>query len=53
MMASDNQGDGVVGYSKVEAQAVVAVSNGKVSQGDGQLETWFQRIRPSGVFLGY
>ena len=32
----DNQGDGVVGYSKGEARAF---SGGKVSQGDGQLET--------------
>ena len=36
---SDNQGDCVVGYSKGGAHAVVAFSGGKVSHGDGQLET--------------
>ena len=40
----DNQGNGVVGYSKGESQAEVAFSGGKVSEGDGQLETL-----PSGV----
>ena len=32
---------------------LVAISGGKVSQGNDQLETWFQHISPSGVFLGY